>query len=149
MQSHVSEVATRRARLLIAGEWTSGDETFHVFDKFSGETIGEADRASKEQVGAAVTAARHSFEQTRLDPYDRYRILHRVSELIEKHRDDWFRHIFLGFGSGDLSVRTAGADRNEILMPNIALIGFKIDPIQQLIRQRQIDTTAPHKVHQP
>jgi uncharacterized membrane protein YkgB len=60
---------------------------------------------------------------------------------IEKHRDDWFRHIFLGFGSGDLSVRTAGADRNEILMPNIALIGFKIDPIQQLIRQRQIDTT--------
>lgn len=67
---------------------------------------------------------------------------------IEKHRDDWFRHIFLGFGSGDLSVRTAGADRNEILMPNIALIGFKIDPIQQLIRQRQIDTTPPHKVHQ-
>ena len=66
---------------------------------------------------------------------------------IEKHRDDWFRHIFLGFGSGDLSVRTAGADRNEILMPNIALIGFKIDPIQQLIRQRQIDTTAPHRAH--
>jgi hypothetical protein len=60
---------------------------------------------------------------------------------IEKHRDDWFRHIFLGFGSGDLSVRTAGADRNEILMPNVALIGFKIDPIQQLIRQRQVDTT--------
>jgi len=61
---------------------------------------------------------------------------------VEKHRDDWFRHIFLGFGTGDLSVRTAGADRNEILMPNVALIGFKIDPIQQLIRQRQIDTTA-------
>jgi hypothetical protein len=60
---------------------------------------------------------------------------------VEKHRDDWFRHIFLGFGTGDLSVRTAGADRNEILMPNVALIGFKIDPIQQLIRQRQIDTT--------
>jgi hypothetical protein len=60
---------------------------------------------------------------------------------IEKHRDDWFRHIFLGFGSGDLSVRTAGADRHEILMPNVALIGFKIDPIQQLIRQRQIDQT--------
>lgn len=61
---------------------------------------------------------------------------------IEKHRDDWFRHIFLGFGSGDLSVRTAGADRHEILMPNVAMIGFKIDPIQQLIRQRQVDGTA-------
>jgi hypothetical protein len=66
---------------------------------------------------------------------------------IEKHRDDWFRHIFLGFGSGDLSVRTAGADRNEILMPNVALIGFKIDPIQQLIRQRQIEQAPHHKPH--
>jgi hypothetical protein len=65
---------------------------------------------------------------------------------IEKHRDDWFRHIFLGFGTGDLSVRTAGADRHEILMPNVALIGFKIEPIQQLIRQRQIDQTPSRPV---
>jgi hypothetical protein len=65
---------------------------------------------------------------------------------VEKHRDDWFRHIFLGFGTGDLSVRTAGAERNEIVMPNVALIGFKIDPIQQLIRQRQIDTTPGRPV---
>src|SRR5439155_25427415 len=63
---------------------------------------------------------------------------------IEKHRDDWFRHIFLGFGSGDLVVRTAGADRHEILMPNVGLIGFKIDPIQQLMRQRQIETAPGH-----
>ncbi|HKB04716.1 MAG TPA: hypothetical protein VKD90_21005 [Gemmataceae bacterium] len=65
---------------------------------------------------------------------------------VEKHRDDWFRHIFLGFGTGDLSVRTAGAERNEIVMPNVALIGFKIDPIQQLIRQRQVDTTPGRPV---
>jgi hypothetical protein len=63
---------------------------------------------------------------------------------IEKRRDDWFRHIFLGFGSGDLVVRTAGADRHEILMPNVALIGFKIDPIQQLMRQRQIEAAPGH-----
>jgi hypothetical protein len=65
---------------------------------------------------------------------------------IEKHRDDWFRHIVLGFGTGDLSVRTAGADRHEILMPNVAMIGFKIEPIQQLIRQRQIDSTGGRPV---
>jgi hypothetical protein len=63
---------------------------------------------------------------------------------IEKQRDDWFRHIFLGFGTGDLIVRTAGADRHEILMPNVAMIGFKIDPIQQLIRQRQFESMPPH-----
>lgn len=64
---------------------------------------------------------------------------------IEKQRDDWFRHIFLGFGTGDMTVRTAGADRHEIKMPNVALIGFKIDPIQQLIRQRQVDSTPTHR----
>ena len=92
MQSHVSEVATR-ARLLIAGEWTSGAGTFTVFDKFSGDPIGEADSASKEQVAAAVDAASRSFETVRLDPYDRYRILYRTSELIEKHRDEFVRTI--------------------------------------------------------
>jgi hypothetical protein len=57
---------------------------------------------------------------------------------IEKQRDDWFRHIFLGFGSGDMSVRTAGADRHEIVMPNVSFIGFKIGPIEQLLRQKQV-----------
>jgi len=57
---------------------------------------------------------------------------------IEKHRSDWFRHIILGFGSGDLSVKTAGADRHEILMPNVAFIGFKIDAIEDMIRSREV-----------
>jgi hypothetical protein len=55
---------------------------------------------------------------------------------VEKQRQDWFRHIILGFGSGDLTVKTAGADRHEILMPNVALIGFKIDAINELVRSR-------------
>ena len=45
---------------------------------------------------------------------------------IEKRRDDWFRHIFLGFGSGDLVVRTAGADRHDILMPTSPSSGSKL-----------------------
>jgi acyl-CoA reductase-like NAD-dependent aldehyde dehydrogenase len=83
----------RRARLLIGGEWSSGAGTFPVFDKFTGEQIGEADRASAEQVAAAVAAARHSFETIRLEPYVRYRILHRASELIEQQRDEFVRTI--------------------------------------------------------
>ncbi len=56
---------------------------------------------------------------------------------VEKKRDDWFRHIVLGFGTGDLIVRTAGADRHEIEMPNVAFIGFKIGRVEQMLRQRQ------------
>jgi hypothetical protein len=33
--------------LLIGGEWTPGAETFPVYDKFTGATIGDADRASR------------------------------------------------------------------------------------------------------
>jgi succinate-semialdehyde dehydrogenase / glutarate-semialdehyde dehydrogenase len=105
LSSQVSEVATRRAMLLIGGEWTPGAETFPVYDKFTGETIGDADRASLEQVTKAVSAARRSFETHRLDPYDRYRILMRVSDLIEKHREEFVRTIVseAGFPASDAS----------------------------------------------
>jgi hypothetical protein len=60
---------------------------------------------------------------------------------LEKHRDDWFRHIILGFGTGDLTVKTAGADRHEIVLPNVAFIGFKIDAIEQMLRTKQTEQT--------
>jgi len=56
---------------------------------------------------------------------------------MEKRRDDWFRHIILGFGSGDLTVKTAGADRHEIILPNVAFVGSKIIAIEQMLRSRQ------------
>jgi hypothetical protein len=56
---------------------------------------------------------------------------------LEKQRADWFRHIILGFGSGDLTIRTAGADRHELTMNNVAMINFKITQIEQLTRERQ------------
>jgi hypothetical protein len=93
LSSQVSDIATQRASLLIGGEWTAGPATFPVHDKFTGAPIGEADRASKEQVAAAVAAARRSFETQRLTPYDRYRILSRVPELIETHREALVRTI--------------------------------------------------------
>ena len=72
----------------------------------------------------------------------REKVYDTVGLSIEKQRDDWFRHIFLGFGSGDLIVKTSGAERHEIVMPNVALIGFKIGPVEQLIRQRQQQTIS-------
>jgi len=53
--------------------------------------------------------------------------------VLEKYRDDVFRHWVLGFGSGDLHIRPYGADREEIQAPNVLWIGRKIGAIQQLI----------------
>ena len=86
MAHSLVEKGLRRARLLIGGEWVDGVETFSVTDKFSGEVIGHADRASREQVDAAVAAAAASFRRNRIDGYERFDILRRAGELIEKRR---------------------------------------------------------------
>jgi len=87
------DVVLRRARLLIDGQWVDGTETFPVVDKFSGELIGYADRASRQQVDAAVAAAKRSFDTTRLDPSERYTALRCACDLIERRRDELARTI--------------------------------------------------------
>jgi succinate-semialdehyde dehydrogenase/glutarate-semialdehyde dehydrogenase len=78
----------RRARLLIGGNWVDGVEMFPVIDKFSGAVIGHADRASREQVDAAVAAAHRSFQTNRLDAQARYTILRRAGDLIERRQEE-------------------------------------------------------------
>lgn len=53
--------------------------------------------------------------------------------VLEKYRDDMFRHWLLGFGSGDLKIITSGATHEEIFVPNVLFIGSKIYTIQRLI----------------
>jgi succinate-semialdehyde dehydrogenase / glutarate-semialdehyde dehydrogenase len=76
-----------RSRLLINGTWVDGDEgTRPVLDKYTGKEIGIVDQASREQVAAAVAAARQSFERTVLDPQQRYTVLMNTAALVERHR---------------------------------------------------------------
>ena len=53
--------------------------------------------------------------------------------VVHKRRDDLFRHWILGFGSGDLIVRTGGANPQAFELPNVLFVGPKL-------RRR---TTAP------
>ncbi|HEX8032079.1 MAG TPA: aldehyde dehydrogenase family protein [Vicinamibacterales bacterium] len=82
----MTDKVLRRARLLIGGAWMDGIEAVPVTDKFSGQVIGHADRASREQVDAAVAAAHASFLSHRLDAQQRYGILRRACDLIEERR---------------------------------------------------------------
>jgi len=67
LASLVHEAGTRRARLLIGGQWTDGGASAPVLDKFLGTSIGEVALCDREQVARAVAAAKHSFE-TPLEP---------------------------------------------------------------------------------
>lgn len=53
--------------------------------------------------------------------------------VLEKHRDDIFRHWVLGLGSGDLVIQTMGANRDTIHIPNVLFIGSKIEDVQEMI----------------
>jgi acyl-CoA reductase-like NAD-dependent aldehyde dehydrogenase len=108
---------TRRARLLIDGDWVEGASTYPAFDKFSGELIGYADSATREQVAAAVRSAKHSFDTNKLSAYRRYEILMRVSELIESRRDELVQTIIAeaGFPFVDATREVTRAAQTFIL----------------------------------
>ncbi len=52
---------------------------------------------------------------------------------LEKLRDDIFRHYILGFGSGDLVVKTGGGASREIRMPNVLGIGWQLKEVENVL----------------
>lgn len=129
----VPDLALRRARLLVAGRWLEGVEQTPVLDKFSGEIIGHADRASREQVDAAVAAAHESFLQRPLDPTERYRILRCASDIVEGRRDELARLIVAeaGFPLTDAQTEVTRATQTLLLAAEEAkrLVG-EVVPIE-------------------
>jgi hypothetical protein len=57
---------------------------------------------------------------------------------LEKRRSDLFRHWILGFGSGDLVVKTAGAQAHEFDLPNVLGINRKKNEIEKLLKRRTV-----------
>jgi hypothetical protein len=53
--------------------------------------------------------------------------------VLEKLRQDLFRHWILGLGSGDIHITTTGAKREEIYIPNVLFVDAKVARIQKLI----------------
>ena len=58
--------------------------------------------------------------------------------VVEKRRGDLFRHWLLGFGSGDLIVKTAGATARQFEMRNVLFVGDKVHLIQQMLQTREV-----------
>ncbi len=61
-----------------------------------------------------------------------------IGMVIHKRRDDLFRHWILGLGSGDLIVRTGGANPQTIELPNVLFVGSKLRAAQQMLQEREV-----------
>jgi hypothetical protein len=58
-----------------------------------------------------------------------------VGLTLERQRSDLFRHWILGLGSGDLIVKTTGAQAHHFEMPNVLFIGRKAQQIEDMVRK--------------
>jgi hypothetical protein len=58
--------------------------------------------------------------------------------VVSKRRSVLFRHWLLGFGSGDLIVKTGGANPQQLEMQNVLFIERKLQLIQQMLQTREV-----------
>lgn len=58
--------------------------------------------------------------------------------IVEKKRNDVFRHWMLGFGTGDLIIRFGGSTGPAIELENVLNINSKLGLIQKLVKEKAI-----------
>jgi hypothetical protein len=58
--------------------------------------------------------------------------------VVGKRRSDLFRHWLLGMGSGDLFVKTAGANTQQIEMHNVLFVANKLQLVQDMLQTREV-----------
>lgn len=73
--------------LLIDGTWRNAGSRQPVFDKFTGDQIGEVSPASVDDVDLAVSSADRAFVRGAPPPYERSEILLRAANLVETNQE--------------------------------------------------------------
>jgi hypothetical protein len=64
-----------------------------------------------------------------------------VGMTLEKQRSDLFRHWILGLGSGDLIVKTSGAQAHQFDLPNVLFITKKVEQIEDMLKKKAVVET--------
>src|ERR671933_65288 len=79
--------------MFIGGKWvdSASGKTFATTNPATGEVICQVAEGDKADIDLAVKAARKAFEEgpwPRLSASERGRLLHRLADLIEQHREE-------------------------------------------------------------
>jgi hypothetical protein len=61
-----------------------------------------------------------------------------VGMTLQKQRSDLFRHWILGLGSGDLIVKTSGAQAHQFDLPNVLFISKKVQQIEDMLKKKTV-----------
>ncbi|MBS4208884.1 aldehyde dehydrogenase family protein [Bacillus sp. FJAT-50079] len=74
-------------KLFINGKWVETDETYKIYNKYTGQLYSEVSIADKELVDQAIEAAVYAHKNTVFAPEQRYNILMRTAELLLQDAD--------------------------------------------------------------
>jgi hypothetical protein len=61
-----------------------------------------------------------------------------IGMTLERQRSDLFRHWIIGLGSGDLIVKTSGAQAHHFDLPNVLFINRKVQQIEDIIKSIEV-----------
>jgi len=59
-----------------------------------------------------------------------------VGVMMEKKLDNFFKHYLLGFGSGDLVIRTSGGSSDVLFLPNVLRVDYVLKELERVRAQR-------------
>ncbi|RWZ55302.1 aldehyde dehydrogenase family protein [Halobacillus fulvus] len=93
-------------KLYINGEWTETDEQLDVLNKYTQETYAKVSKASEKEVDAAIDAAEQAFRNHSMPPYERYKVLKRVSEFLQENKEELAKNITMEAGKPLKQART-------------------------------------------
>jgi phenylacetaldehyde dehydrogenase len=93
VQSDVSEFVSKPRKMLIAGKWRDAvsGKSFETYNPATGEILARVAEGDKADIDLAVKAARQSFESgawPEMSPSERGRLLWRLAESIDEHKEE-------------------------------------------------------------
>lgn len=93
IDSRVAEFLSKPKQMLIGGKWvnSASGKTFETVDPATGEVLARVAEGDKVDIDRAVGAARAAFESgpwPKMSPAERARLLWKVSELMETHKEE-------------------------------------------------------------
>src|SRR5688572_29484162 len=110
----------------IAGKWKYSDDKLEVINPANGQVVSNTSYATREDVEEAISAAERAFQDTRrLSSHERFDILMKIHEGMEKRKDELIRLIVQEAGKpirdataefqrGLLTVQTAAEEAKRI-----------------------------------
>jgi hypothetical protein len=71
---------------------------------------------------------------------DMQQVYDTTNVTVEKRRSDFFRHVLLGFLSGDVVVQIGGQNGQQFELPNVLFAARKVQQVADLMKTRPIVT---------